>query len=193
MRSEVNTVRLFIGCGLQPADTAHVASQLGQASWPDHWRMMDRASWHVTALFIGDRPADACDPLLLAVEALATSFAPITLSEGTLRSMPEGAPSMRWVRFLPHPGLTKLHHALARNLGVATSPFHPYWPHITLARSRGGQVHAREHEGQLLLPTLQLTGLSLYRSDRSASGRIHRPIATWPFTGTGPADPEAVA
>ncbi|MCU0319496.1 MAG: hypothetical protein MUE88_05400 [Flavobacteriales bacterium] len=193
MRSEANTMRLFIGCGLQAADTALVAAHIDQATWPDQWRMLDRASWHVTALFIGERPAEACDPLLATVEAHAASFAPITLSEGTLCSMPEAAPSMRWVRFLPHPGLTALHHALAGALDVAPSPFQPYWPHITLARSRGGQRHVLEHEGLLLMPTLRLTSLSLYRSDRSANGRIHRPIATRPFIGTGPADPAAVA
>lgn len=152
--------------------------------------MLEQASWHVTALFLGERPASACDHLFTVVQACASSCAPITLQQGALHSIPEPRPTMRWIRFLPHPALTSLHHTLADRLGLQPSPFKPYWPHITLARSPRGGTRALEDEGMLLLPTLRLTSLSLYRSDVSGTGRIHRPMDTWSFTGTGPADPE---
>lgn len=188
MRSEANTLRLFIGCGLPAADRTLIEAHLAQAQWPAHWRMLDASSWHVTALFIGAWPEERLAQLLSLVEQRAAAYPPIQLNEGTLCSMPGDTPTMRWVRFKPHTSLTALHHDLASALQLAPSPYAPYWPHITLARARNSSAQAVDQEGQLILPSMTLEGLSLYRSDPSPAGRLHRPIATWPFTGTAPAD-----
>lgn len=185
------TLRLFIGCALDTSAQGRLAHLVGRSEWTAHWRMVEAASWHVTALFVGAWPEDRVPELLRLIQREAAMRAPIQLEQGILCSVPEARPRMRWIRFDPHPELTGLHHDLAVHLNLSPSPFDPFLPHVTLARSRAGSRSAVGDEGALWLPSLMLRGLSLYRSDPGPSGNVHRPLATWPFTGTDPAAPGA--
>jgi 2'-5' RNA ligase len=178
-----DTLRLFIGCAIDRSGGNMVERTVRQATWAAHWRMIEPASWHVTALFIGDVPQGLADRAQQAVADEACANAPIVLHEGRLQSMPPDAPTMRWIRFLPNAALTALHTRLAHRLSLPPSQHDPFWPHITLARARAGSRHHLELEGQLALPRLVLDSLSLFRSDPGPDGRTYRPVFTRPFSG----------
>jgi 2'-5' RNA ligase len=177
------TLRLFIACGIGGADRRTLEQAVSTAPWTPHWRMIEPASWHVTALFIGNVHHTQLVRVQQVIADEAHKGAPLMLSDGRLQSMPQDAPTMRWIRFLPNAALTDLHGRLAHRLSLPPSPYDPFWPHITLARARGNSRQHMEGEGQLVLPRLVLGGLSLYRSDPGPDGRTYRPVFTRPFAG----------
>ena len=178
-------IRLFIGTTVASEVCAGVLPIATSALKRGHWRMAPTPQWHVTALFLGEREARYLDTYLEKVQRCAERTAPIYLTSGHLVTMPKEEPTMLWVRFRPSPELTSLHHALADAFGVPPSHYIPYWPHITLARSRGTAAHLED--GPLAIEDLRLDALSLFRSDRGPEGSVHTPLATWPLNGTGPA------
>ena len=103
----------------------------------------------------------------------------ILLQQGQLVTMPKQDPTMLWVRFTPQAELTALHHALAKALGAEPSGYLPYWPHITLARTR--RRVAQQASANVVLPALELRELTLFRSDASPAGSVHTPLRTWPL------------
>lgn len=187
------TLRLFIACGIGDPDRVTLESAVSQAPWTAHWRMIAPASWHVTALFIGNVQHGQLERVQQVIAGEAHQRAPLMLSDGRLQSMPQDAPTMRWIRFLPNAALADLHGRLAHRLSLPPSPHEPLWPHITLARARGKSRHHMEGEGQLVLPRLVLGGLSLYRSDPGPDGRTYRPVFTRPFAGEARTGPDEVA
>jgi 2'-5' RNA ligase len=168
--SSAEAPRLFVGTVLGASIAEQVAqAAVGQLALP-HWRAAPRVQWHVTSLFIGDRPAARIPLLLAAMAGVAARHAPFTLQHGCLAAMPAAKPTMLWVRFQPHPALEALHHDLATALHAATSQHRPHWPHITLARARTAPSPVAEQE---VLPHLLLDRLGLYRSDPAPGGRVH--------------------
>jgi 2'-5' RNA ligase len=177
-------MRLFVGTGMAPVMTTWLHSELRDELDREHWRMAPLAQWHVTALFIGDVDASRLEQVKEQVAMHAAQYGPLRLLNGRSACMPTGHPSMLWVRFDPHDGLSALHRSLAAGIGVAPSPFDPYIPHITLARTHAHNVP--ELTEQPLLPELVLSELTLYRTERSPSGSLHTALFTVPLMGTGP-------
>lgn len=140
--------------------------------------------WHVTALFIGERPSDQLDRIVQKVPEVASSFDPIVLRDGRLLTMPPSDPAMLWVRFEPQPELTSMHQALAVALDAAPSPFVPHWPHITLARTRHAVLPIEE--GPIVVKDLKLDVLTLFSTRPGPEGSIHDPIRSWPIKRTDP-------
>lgn len=184
-------MRLFVGTAIAAADTSAielaVASQLANA----HWKPLERTYWHVTALFIGERSENLVEPIAGTVARIASFTPQIVLEHGRLVTMPKQDPTMLWVRFQPHIALTALHLALAEATGTEPSIYRPYWPHITLARARAGKLETLD--GPVIIPSLRLDHLSLFRSTPSPQGAVHEPLATWAFSGTDPIDPVVAA
>ena len=179
--SSPEQVRLFVGTRVPTPLCAAIREAAGDALQAPPWRVAPEQQWHVTALFIGDRPQASVDHVLRQVERLATTTSPIALEHGQLVTMPKQDPGMLWVRFRPHPGLTALHHALAQALGAVPSIYTPYWPHITLARRHGRRAPTLVN-GPEVIPQLVLDEITLFRSDPGKGGRVHRPLATWPLS-----------
>lgn len=179
-------VRLFIAASIPTQLAAQVREAASTQAGLPHWRMAPMAQWHVTALFIGERPASDLPLMTEALHQARTQQA-CTLKDGRLVAMPEGSPSMLWLRFEPHEGLTQLHHVLAHACGAPPSPFHPYWPHITLARSKARV--APWHDERVVLHALPVDELVLFRSDPGAGHRIHTALASCRLSRTGPIAP----
>jgi 2'-5' RNA ligase len=173
-------MRLFVGTAL-PADVAHgLHASLGDRLAAAPWRMAPLPQWHVTALFIGVRPVQELDAIAEVVRRQAAMTPAIELRHGRVVTMPEHEPHMLWLRFDPSPALTALHHALARAVQATPSPHHPYWPHVTMARSRSrAPVLPPEPP---LLDRLVLEQLTLFRSDPGPQGTIHTPLFTAPLS-----------
>lgn len=181
--------RLFIGTRVPEDAVPLIRSNADQQLARPVWRVAPEQQWHVTALFVGERPAKDLPGIKDAVERIATETPPIHLLKGQLLTMPEQGPTMLWVRFDPHTDLTRLHHRLAQALAMRPSHHVPYWPHITLARSRGKTDVLQDNP--LVLPELFLTDLTLFRSEPGPTGTIHTPLITWPLGRKGPTAPVA--
>lgn len=184
------TMRIFIGTTIPQESCELIKEGVGAVLAEPLWRVAPMAQWHVTALFIGERDEVSFSVVQAAAARIAQLTTPITLVNGRLVTMPKEDPTMLWIRFQPEPALTALHLALAQATGTEPSTYRPYWPHITLARSRKAASVAMN--GELLVERLILDRLSLFRSDPSPGGTVHTEIATWPLTGTGPTGREVV-
>jgi RNA 2',3'-cyclic 3'-phosphodiesterase len=172
-------LRLFIGTAV-PADAvsvvqAAISPELSDPTW--NWTPL--SNWHVTVLFLGAMPSTSVAGVVRAVQHCATGHLPLQLHEGRLVDMPLERPHMRWLRFRPCAALTALHLKLAEELGVEPSRHRPYWPHITLGRTR--KAFPGRPPGDPVLPLLELRELTLFRSDPGPGGMVHRPLYSAPF------------
>jgi RNA 2',3'-cyclic 3'-phosphodiesterase len=171
-------MRLFIGTTI-PEPLITKISAVAQAHLQDpSWRVAPAGQWHVTALFIGERPEHEVALLKDHVAPIAEGTPKITLHNGVLLTMPERSPRMLWIRFDVDPALTALHLTLATALDAEPSRHLPYQPHITLARSRG---RAEPVSATPVIEELVLDHLTLFRTELHSTGSIHHPLATWPL------------
>jgi 2'-5' RNA ligase len=188
MPSPSKTIRLFVGTAISSEQAKRLEHAGGADISAPHWRIAPLAQWHVTALFLGERDARYLEDYRIKVARVAERTPPIELVEGRMVTMPKTDPTMLWTRFQPHPGLTQLHHDLAAEFGVEPSHYIPYWPHITMGRSKGKPPEIVD--GPVLVKELMLRELTLFRSMPGERGSVHDPLATWPLSGRGPLGPE---
>lgn len=183
---------MFVGTALTAPVAAKVHHATGHWLALPEWRMAPLHQWHVTALFIGERPAAEVPGIMERLERVAGTTEVITLHHGRLLTMPETRPTMLWLRFDPAEALTRLHAQLADVVPAAPSPHVPYWPHVTIARVRG-KAEALP-PGTVVLDTLVIDQLTLFRSDPGHSGTVHTPLATYPLLSQrGPTAPVAAS
>lgn len=180
-------MRVFLGTSIPPTISTELAGRLTTVLEQPDWRIAPLEQWHVTALFLGERPFEALPIIEQAAAKQAGNFGPITLKAGRLVTMPKLEPTMLWIRFRPNEELTALHLALAAATGSEPSIYRPYWPHITLARKAQRLVDVID--GDIVIPELVLGELTLFRSSPSSKGSIHDPVGSWRFTGKGRAAP----
>jgi len=171
-------IKLFIGTSITPLLAEQIALRSEPLSGMGHWRWSPRLQWHITALFIGQRDEADVQKISLAVEKVCLKCGPVILDNGQLVAMPDARQSMLWVRFNPSDVLSSLHHALARATSTPPSPHQPYMPHITLAR---GKTELPIEGAPVVVPSVILQELTLFRSDPGTAGTIHTPLGTWPL------------
>jgi 2'-5' RNA ligase len=178
------TMRMFLGTTIPMDQAKELRMGIPHGAFIGEPRRVPLEQWHVTALFIGERPAASLPIIRAAALELARITPPITLCNGRPVTMPKDEPSMVWIRFRPEPRLTALHLALAERTGTAPSIHRPYWPHITLARARSKRL--TPFDGDVLIERLVLKELTLFRSTPGPDGSTHEPLESWPFNGTDP-------
>lgn len=167
-------IKLFIGTKVCPENT-----NLGlDTEANEGWRWTPHGQWHVTALFIGNKPQEELESITQGLKSVAAHTMRFSLHQGEFKAMPEERPSMLWVRFAVSAELSALHSELAEALGIPPSSYSPYWPHITLARGNGQIPDASESPIIHILPIEELT---LFRSDPGPTGTVHTPLRTWPL------------
>lgn len=172
------TVKLFIGTSIAPDLAEQVSALAHLQARAGSWRWSPRNQWHVTTLFIGFREEADVHDITGAVQRVCGLQKNFTLHNGQLVAMPEERPSMLWVRFDPSEELRGLHHTLATAISTLPSQYDPLWPHITLARGKGPMPVSCS---SLIVPTLTIGELSLFRSDPGTDGTIHTALGTWPL------------
>lgn len=190
MATSSGSIRLFVGTAISTEDAERLERAAGTELSAPHWRIARRSQWHVTALFLGGRDAQHLAEYVTKVARVAELTPPIELLDGRMVTMPKTEPTMLWARFQPNPSLTRLHHTLASEFGEEPSHYVPYWPHITMGRSKGRPPAILD--GRLLLPHLVLRELTLFRSTPGEHGSVHTPLGTWPLNGTVPTVPVMV-
>ncbi|MCC7502660.1 MAG: RNA 2',3'-cyclic phosphodiesterase [Flavobacteriales bacterium] len=173
-------LRLFVGTSL-PEHTIAVInrSATGALARPE-WRPLPKLQWHLTALFLGNRPAVDLPMIRRSVRAIASETPRFHVLNGRLVTMPETGPYMLWVRFDPSPVLTELNRRLADALGLAPDTRQPYWPHITLARSSKPMPLLIEEA--VCLERFPIDHLTVFSSELHPSGSIHTPLDSYIFT-----------
>jgi 2'-5' RNA ligase len=169
-------MRLFIGTQIDAATAELIRKAASLQLKEDAWRAAPVDQWHVTALFIGERPEHELDKLKAHVKRIAKGTPRMTLTNGKLCTEPRSIPRMLWVKFDPASTLNSLHLTLATALGAEPSKHYPYLPHITLARAKGSPD---EVDGPLLLPQIEIDHLSLFHTELHPSGSLHHRIANW--------------
>lgn len=169
-------IKLFIGTSLTAGLAERIAHAAGPLTTAGTWRWSPQQQWHITSLFIGQREETELQAIARAIGRTCADHGPITLHDGHLATMPVDRPSMLWVRFRPSAELSALHLALAGATSTPPSPHQPYVPHITLARGRS--THGIEGD-PVLVPSITLQELTLFRSDPGPSGTIHSPLGSW--------------
>ncbi len=184
-------MRIFIGTAVTPVLAGAVHERVAHELERTVWSPAPQTQWHVTALFIGERQDDLIPFLESALDKVADHTAPFTLKHGRLTTMPKVDPSMLWVRFHPHEALTRLHLALSTATAASPSVHRPYWPHITLARSRTGAPE--QVQGPEVVERMTVDHITLFRSIPSAQGSMHTPLRTWLLKGTDPTAPSEAA
>lgn len=173
-------LRLFVGTSLpEHVITTIRCAAATQLSTPG-WRVMPELQWHLTALFLGNRPADEVQGIRKLVRSIAAQTPRFHVTNGRLVTMPEERPYMLWVRFDPSPVLTDLHERLAAALGLPPDTREPYWPHITLARSSTPVPFMREET--VCLERFAIDHLTVFRSELHPAGSVHTPLASYIFT-----------
>lgn len=168
--------RLFVARPLISLEVCSIEEACADVLGSPVWRKQTPATWHITALFLGDQPTDRIPEITEAVRTVAERWPPFILHNGALVTMPPAKPSMLWVRFQTSVELQALHVELAERTGTSPSPHVPFLPHITLARTSRSTPPI---DGPLVLPSLRFDQLTLFRSDPSPIGRMHHPLATW--------------
>lgn len=174
------TLRLFVGTSLPDAVIRAARHAAAVHLRLPGWRALPELQWHLTALFLGDRPAAELPEIRRTVRAIAAETPRFNVANGRLVTMPQERPYMLWVRFDPNPVLTALHQRLAAALGLPPDARDPYWPHITLARSSSTMPPILEES--VCLERLTIDHLTVFSSHLHPAGSVHRPLASYIFT-----------
>jgi len=178
--SNTERLRLFVGISLPDQTIASIRTSAAVSLRDPQWRPLPALQWHLTALFLGDRPASEVSDIRKLVRRIASETPRFHVLNGRLVTMPEDRPYMLWVRFDPSPVLTQLHERLADALGLAPDSRIPYWPHITLARSHKGVPFQREET--VCLERFPIDHLTVFSSELHPAGSVHKPLASYIFT-----------
>lgn len=173
-------LRLFVGTSLPEHTIETIHRSAGGAMNRTEWRTLPKLQWHLTALFLGNRPAEELPMISKAVRAIASETPRFHVLNGRLVTMPETGPYMLWVRFDPSPVLTELHRRLSDALGLAPDTRQPYWPHITLARSSSTMPLMREET--VCLERFPIDHLTVFSSELHPAGSVHTPLDSYIFT-----------
>ncbi len=175
-----DTLRLFVGTSLPDDVIRSIRAAAALHLRLPGWRPMPELQWHLTALFLGNRPAAELEGIRRTVRAIAADTPRFSVANGRLVTMPRERPYMLWVRFDPDPVLTALHKRLAEALGLPPDARDPYWPHITLARSSSAMPLVLEES--VCLERFAIDHLTVFSSHLHPAGSVHRPLASYIFT-----------
>jgi 2'-5' RNA ligase len=159
-----------------------------------------RPERHLTLRFFGERPAEVVPTLAVALDRCAAATAPFELGlrGGGAFPSPE-RPRVVWIGVgTGHPELLALAERLEAELareGIPRGPA-PFVPHVTVLRVRGPAQRPRAQAvlralGDRELGRLRVEEVTLFESELTPHGAIHRPLHTARLAGGGSRPPSA--
>lgn len=192
-------MRLFVGIELGDPLIAAVTAAVGRlrAELEQSCRGLDTrwvspSSLHLTLMFIGEVPEEACSALSAALTP-AFSVAPFELSADRFGAFPPaGPPRIVWVGIGSGAReLSTLYAEVTRRLAPLGHPpeARPYSPHLTVGRvkdARGPSARsARDVIGRVAGPaaTTRISAVTLFRSHLSARGSTYEALMRVPLRG----------
>lgn len=170
-------------------------SELKREVPPGVVRWVKGSGIHLTLKFLGDVPAGQIQDLDAALRRACGSCGPFTLSIVGLGCFPNpGRPRVVWVG-VEEPGgvLGKLQQAVEREIAPLGYPTESraFSPHLTLGRAQRsaskselralGDVVVLRRVGQLA--QMEVSAVSLIRSDLRPTGAVYTPLAQVPLEG----------
>lgn len=193
-------VRTFVAIELDTAFVRVLATmqadlQKGGAARAGRWVRPEGI--HLTLKFLGDVPEDKLDAIYRAVGNACASFAPFTLTLGTLGCFPNlRRPRVVWVGVQDEAGqLAALQQAVERELDqLGYQPEERgFTPHLTLARVREETRHEDVEalvklidKAQVATPpppvtTMRVESVSVMKSDLQPSGAVYTELSRQPL------------
>lgn len=194
-RQENRRARLFVALDLPEEVRAGIAAWGAEALIDPALRVVGPEALHVTLAFLGQTDLDAVERI---EAAMAESALPAPLVE---LGDPVAKPTPRRARLFALPALAPGAEAMRARLVelLAAERLYrpdkrPFWPHVTVARVRGGERGSRGRTPVEQPPKRLPTGLSeafygvrmtLYRSELQLQGARYVPLAQVELPGAG--------
>jgi 2'-5' RNA ligase len=164
-------VRLFVAVW-PPPDVAARLAALPRPELPG-LRWTTRDQWHVTLLFLGERPDEEVAPLGAGVAAVAAGQPDRPVARlGPRTTILSGAALV-----VPVAGLDALAAPLHRVLGPGADGARPFRGHLTLARARGRRRVDSRLAGTPLEAVWTVDRVALVASTLGADGARYRTLA----------------
>jgi 2'-5' RNA ligase len=148
---------------------------------------------HLTLKFLGEVPASQIEAIAEAMREACTPYAPFSVSIGGMGCFPNPRrPRVVWVGVdEPSGTLVRLQREVDRALKSLGYPpeRRKFSPHLTLGRVRGRDRQALQALGeyvsraQVAVGEMQVTSLSLMRSDLLPGGAVYTELATAALSG----------
>ena len=129
-------MRAFIALEL-PADFADdTAAAARRLSASLEGRFLDRSTYHLTLVFLGDIDDAEASRAMDALDVACAGSAPVSLAPDGLGKLGRPADATLWLGVAPDPALQALAERVREELTARDVPFDPkpFRPHITLGR-----------------------------------------------------------
>jgi 2'-5' RNA ligase len=176
------SVRLFVALDLSAPAREALATYRDAAAEPEVWRRLPESSFHVTLAFLGHRPEDDVERVVLALGGLSLP-AELPLRLGPALLLPPRRARVLTVEVAGEVGPVQATVSDALEaIGVYTPERRPFRAHVTLARLRAGARAPRAVEGAPEPVAFRGGPIVLYRSRLGRGGASYEPL----FTTVGP-------
>lgn len=179
--------RLFVALDLPDHVRAAVVGwQADELGGMTALRLVRPEALHVTLCFLGWRAVEEAEAIGEATLAAATAAVP-DLSLGEAVWLPRRRPRVLALEVGdPSGACTSLQSTLAGALiegAFYERESRPFFPHVTVARVRGGTPHGPGRENLAPPPALTFSGaaVTLYRSRPTSGGATYEPLARAPL------------
>lgn len=170
-------MRAFVAVNLPAAERGRLHASLAplrELALPVRWLEPD--TLHLTLKFIGDIEGSEVAALDAALRGVGSDHRPFPLDIGGFGAFPSlRRATVLWVGIAADPALTALHHDIELSLsrlGYARDQ-HPFRPHVTVARLRGGSRPpdvARHAPGHDYESRIDVVTIDLMRSHTDPGG-----------------------
>ncbi|MDQ3588467.1 MAG: RNA 2',3'-cyclic phosphodiesterase [Actinomycetota bacterium] len=178
-KSHPSSLRLFLALDLPAGARADIAAW--RAPLVGDLRPVAAGSLHVTLVFLGWRGQEDVRRIAAVAQEAAAGKRAVSLAPTGVRGVPRRSPRLFALELEDRGGrCASLQSSLASSLaeaGLHMREKRPFWPHLTLARVRGG--HAAEPlEAERLPAPLVADRVVLFRSVLSPQGAAYEPLWT---------------
>jgi 2'-5' RNA ligase len=185
-------VRLFIALETPPEvreALGRTVAELRAIGADVRWEQVEKL--HATVKFLGDTPPGRVEPILAALESVASATGPLTLTYTGLGFFPTPhRPRIVWAGILEESGaLNGVHAAIEASMQALgyDAEARAFHPHVTLGRVKGSRgisaLRARVETCTFHQPPITLHEIALVKSDLRPSGSVYTILRRIPLSG----------
>ena len=153
----------------------------GLVAGRDDLRPVPAAALHVTLVFISSPAEEEIDAVARAALAGLAGLAAASLEPRGVVAVPKRRPRLFALDLLDADGAAGAAQASVSDAleqaGFYRPERRPFWPHVTLARVRGGRAAAPLEGAVASTEPLRASDVVLYRSWLRPSGAVYEPLA----------------
>lgn len=180
-------IRAFVALEIPESVRAGIGAWSAAELVDDALRLVDAENLHLTLCFLGHVPPAVVERAAAIVTAIRPRSVPVTLRAEPV-AKPRGRPRMFTLE-ADSPAAVELHDELVPRLievGAYEPEKRPFWPHLTVARTRAERGRRRRprrvraRPGELppaLVHTFDSVRIALYRSHLRSGGARYESLA----------------